>query len=161
MTPLPPSAPARSRREGRETLSSVVLEIVFPTGLGKPGICKNNFANSVGILDGDRPAFTKLARVVVQLGQSQDVFGYLNDVTFSKLDGDREGDGNLEAVVARDASFKAICVQKAVAACPLPEDATLDGILASFSDVRMVVIAVQALAARACPNFCVNGSDFN
>ena len=105
MTPLPPSAPARSRREGRETLSSVVLEIVFPTGLGKPGICKNNFANSVGILDGDRPTFTKLARVVVQLGQSQDVFGYLNDVTFSKLDGDREGDGNLEAVVARDASF--------------------------------------------------------
>ena len=95
----------------------------------------------------DRPTFTKLARVVVQLGQSQDVFGYLNDVTFSKLDGDREGDGNLEAVVARDASFKAICVQKAVAACPLPEDATLDGILASFSDVRMVVIAVQALAA--------------
>lgn len=50
------------------SISRVVFEIVLPLVSRQSGIGKKDFPDSSGVFDGDGLPFTKLARVVVQLG---------------------------------------------------------------------------------------------
>lgn len=58
------------RGVGRWGGLGVVFKVVPPLILSQSRIRKQNFANAIRILDGNWPTFTKLARVVVQLGQA-------------------------------------------------------------------------------------------
>ena len=60
------------------------------TGLPVDPGGRAELAHSVGILDRDGLSFAKLARVVVQLRETEDVFGDLHDVVPSMLNRNRQ-----------------------------------------------------------------------
>ena len=63
-----------------KTRSRVELEVVPPLVGRQSWIRKQYLAHPVRVLDGDRSPLAELARVVVELRESEDVFGHLQRV---------------------------------------------------------------------------------
>src|SRR5207247_1623452 len=85
----------------------VKLEIVLPMTSRHVRVRQQDLTDSIRVFDGDRLTLTESTSVVVQLGQTKNVRGHLNQVGLPLLDCYGQGYWYLPPIVGRDSRLEA------------------------------------------------------